>query len=254
MGVTAFVGVAGGVGTTRLGVEHAATLARGGLDVAVLDAALGTQGLATYVDGRIDPDMAAVLAGEAQLSAAVMDCWPALPGRVAVAPAQAPFERLARAKTERAARRFEECVDRARSRFDHVLVDVPPVASNEAVAAVTAADRRALVAPASRRGRDLVPRQRGRLVDIGVQVDRILVNRAGEADPETTPLPEADHAIPAGDPDAVVPTCLDPDETVAPAVAASAEDCFDADLDLAFPSTSPLGDRLEPALSALVDR
>jgi cellulose biosynthesis protein BcsQ len=244
MGVTAFVGVVGGAGATRMSVEHAATLARGGYDVAVLDAALATQGLATYVEGRIDPDVTAVLADDAALADAFVECWPDTPGHTVVAPAHAPFARLARAKTEAAARRFEDCVDNARSRFDHVVIDVAPVASNEAVAAVTTADRRALVAPATRRGADLLPRQRGRLVDIGVDVDRVLVNRAGGTDPVDTPLPEADHALPETDPDVVRPTCLSPEAAVAPAVAESAADCFDAALDLDFSSAGPLGGRL----------
>jgi len=49
MGIStlALVGVAGGAGTTRTAVEMAATLARADRSVAVLDAAFGTQGLAT---------------------------------------------------------------------------------------------------------------------------------------------------------------------------------------------------------------
>jgi cellulose biosynthesis protein BcsQ len=244
MGVTAFVGVGGGAGTTRLSVEHAVTLARGGCDVAILDAAFGTQGLATYVDERIDPDLTAVLTADRSLADALVEPWSGLPGRVACAPAHAPFGRLARAKTEAAAQGFEQCIDQARTRFDHVVVDVPPVASNEAVTGVTAADCRVLVAPATRRGADLLPRQRGRLVDVGVDADRILANRAPGTDPAATPLPDADHAIPETEPDVVVPTCLDPDDTFAPAVADAATDCFDQPLELEFPTAGLLGDAL----------
>lgn len=56
----AFVGAAGGAGTTRLTLECAALLAREGRDVVVLDAAYGTQGLADRIPGRVDPDMTAL--------------------------------------------------------------------------------------------------------------------------------------------------------------------------------------------------
>ncbi len=60
-GTLALVGAAGGAGTTRLAVESAATLAQTGRDVAVIDAAFGTQGLADYVDGRIETDVTALV-------------------------------------------------------------------------------------------------------------------------------------------------------------------------------------------------
>jgi hypothetical protein len=183
----------------------------------------------------------AVLAEGRTLEEALIECWSTLPGRAACAPAHAPFTRLARAKTEEAARRFEDCIDRARTRYDHVVLDVPPVASNEAVAAVTRADRRVLVAPATRRGADLVPTQRGRLVDVGADVEAVVANRANGTDPAATPLPAADFAIPAGDSHAVVPTCIAPDETSRRSKHAAAAACFDRRLDLEFPSEGLFG-------------
>ncbi len=53
--IVAQVGTTGGAGTTRTAVELAATLARDGRSVAIFDAAYATQGLAGYVDGKIDP-------------------------------------------------------------------------------------------------------------------------------------------------------------------------------------------------------
>ncbi|SEO55941.1 hypothetical protein SAMN04487948_103228 [Halogranum amylolyticum] len=44
---TALVGATGGAGVTRTAVELAATLARDGRDVAVLDAAYATEGLSS---------------------------------------------------------------------------------------------------------------------------------------------------------------------------------------------------------------
>lgn len=230
----AFVGVTGGAGTTRLAVECAATLARAGDDVAVLDAAFATQGLARYVDGRLDPDLTRVCTDEAALDDALIAVWPDAPGRAALAPTRAPFERLARAKSPEAARRLEDAIDAAAARFDHVIVDVPPVAGNQAVAAATSADRRVLVAPDTGRGADRLPLMRGRLVDLGVEPDALVVNRVRGDDPSA--LPEADHAVPAGDPSVTRPASLDPDETFAPAVAEATEGVFDRSLDLAFPS------------------
>ncbi len=227
----AVAGACGGAGTTRLTVELAATLARAGRSVAVLDAAFATQGLATHVEGRIDPDVTAVLTEEAALDDALIDLWPGLDGRVVVCPASAPFERLARAKGRTPARRLADALERAARRFDHALVDVPPVASNPAVAAVTAADRRALVAPDDRRGADHLPRIRGRLADVGADPSATVLTRA--ADPPTAGI-DADHAIPPLE-DAVEPLAADPDPTAAPAIADAAEGLFDVELDLTFP-------------------
>lgn len=220
----AFVGTAGGAGVTRVSVECAAMLARAGDSVAVLDAAFGTQGLAAYVEGRVDPDLTGVLTDEAAFGDALVDAWPALDGRVAVCPAHAPFERVARAKRREAARQLENCIDHAAGRFDHVIVDVPPVADNPSVAAVTAVDERVLVAPDSRRGGDQVPRVRGRLVDLGADVDALLANRVDGETP--THLPEADHVVPTGARDAATPTSVDGDGEFAGTVADLTDDLF----------------------------
>ena len=111
----AFVGAAGGVGTTRTTLETAVALAVDGADVAVFDAAYATQGLGDHLSGRLDPDLTALLTdrAEAPLSSGLVD-FAVDPdrdldvvGRVACCPADAPFERLARAKTVAAARRLE---------------------------------------------------------------------------------------------------------------------------------------------------
>ncbi|MBO4247862.1 ParA family protein [Halomicrobium sp. IBSBa] len=226
----AFVGVAGGVGTTRTVVETAATLARDGHSVAVLDAALGTQGLSTYVEGRLDPDLTAVLVEETGFSEAAIPGWPELDGEVALYPAHAPFERLARAKTVDAAQRLETCIDHAAGQYDHVLLDVPPVADNQAVAAVRGADQRALVAPATRRGNDHLPRMRGRLVDLGFDADAVV---GTFADGETAL--SADYELPAAERGVTEPTAIDPDTEFAPAVATMTEALCRCSLDLDFP-------------------
>lgn len=236
----AMVGAAGGAGTTRTAVEMAATLGRADRSVVVLDAAFGTQGLSTYVSGRITDDMTGVAVGESALEAALYDADYDVPGRVAFCPAHTPFERLARAKTPEAARAVETVVADAADRFDHVLLDVPPVAANQAVAALTTADRRALVAPATQRGVDLLPRQRGRLRDLDAPADAVVATQTDAAD--AVSVDDADHELPAGDP--VGPTALDPDAPLAPAVAAAVEDLLDVDLGLDFEDPG-LFDRLQ---------
>lgn len=234
----ALVGATGGAGTTRLAVEFGATLARAGRDVAVVDAAFATQGLAAHVPGRIDPDVTALLVEDGDLGDALVDYPVSLPGRLAVAPARAPFERLARAKTAGAASRFADLVAGAAAAFDYVLLDVPPVAANQALAAVTAADRRALVVPATERGADALLRARDRLADVGAPADLVVANRAG---PEN-PVESADVAVPESDgrSPAAVPVCADPDATFAPAVAAAVEAATGASLGLEFPGEGRL--------------
>ncbi|MFB6092756.1 MAG: AAA family ATPase [Haloquadratum sp.] len=195
--VVAFVGATGGAGTTRTALEVAATLAADGRDVAVFDAAFATQGLADYVDGRIDPDLTALLtdAADAPLSRGItdldLDLDRSSPGRVAVCPAHAPFERLARAKSVEAARRLESRIATAAAQFDAVLVDVPPIAANQAVAAVNAADRVALVAPATERGAAGLQRATDRVADVGGDVSLVVSTRGS--------LETADVAVPDGD-------------------------------------------------------
>ncbi|SEN47249.1 CobQ/CobB/MinD/ParA nucleotide binding domain-containing protein [Halorientalis persicus] len=227
----ALAGVVGGAGTTRTTVEFGATLARAGRDVALLDAALATQGLAAHVPGRIDPDLTALCIGSGELRDGLVDLPVDVPGRLAACPARAPFERLARAKTPEAARRFESLLDSAAARFDHVLVDTPPVAANQAVAAVTSADRVALVVPATERGLDRVPTMRDRLRDLGATSDAVIATRAdGAVDPADATIPESDVRTVAD-----LPVSADPDTEFAPAVAAAVERVLDTDLGLDFP-------------------
>jgi len=231
----ALVGVTGGAGTTRLTVEFGATLARAGRDVALVDAAFATQGLATHVPGRIDPDVTALvtdatdLAFDAGLSEYPVD----LPGRLAVCPARAPFERLARAKSVEAARQFEDRLATAARQFDHVVVDVPPVADNQALAAVTAADRVGAVVPATERGFDRLPTIQDRLHDVDAPTDVTIANRVGD----TETVEGVDATVPESDATAVgeLPVCAAPETEFSPAVAAAVETALDTTLDLEFP-------------------
>jgi septum site-determining protein MinD len=188
-GTVALVGAVGGAGTTTLTLECGKLLARAGHDTAILDAAYGTRGLADRVSGRIEPDMTALCLDETPLEAGLIDLSIDGAGRLAACPARAPFERLARAKTAEAAERFEERVAEATRHVEFVLVDVPPVATNPAVAAVSAAGTVAIVADGDRAAAAL-PRTRDRLADVGVEPSLTVVTRADAH-------PDADVTVPS---------------------------------------------------------
>lgn len=235
--IVAVIGTAGGVGTTRLTVECGATLARTGRDVAIVDAAFETQGLRAYVDSEVTDDVTALLTDEASLGDVLYDVPVGLPGRLAIAPARAPFERLARAQTAGAAEQLERQLAASSLSHDVVLVDTPPIAGNHAVASVNAAERIALVTPDTPRGRDSLALMRGRLDDIGESPDAVLRNLAtGQLD-EGVGIPESDVTRAAD-----APACNDPDEAFAPAVATAVEAMLDVSLDIDFPSGGRFGD------------
>ena len=271
----ALVGATGGAGTTRTAVELAAMGARDGDDVAVVDAAFTTQGLSEYVSGRIDPDLTALLTEDpdAALSAAAYplagtgasaersgfgggsggdgseDDAPDLPGRVDAIPARAPFERVARAKTAEAARKLERRIDEAATTYDAVVVDAAPVGSNEAVAAATAVDRAVAVRPATAHGRDAAQRLRGRVADVGGDLDATLaVERPGtdgsdgasdDGEAGVVRVPPTETAV------ATAPTAAEESDAYARAIAVAYEAAFDASLGVEFPEKG-LIDRFTP--------
>jgi septum site-determining protein MinD len=185
----ALVGAAGGVGTTRLTLECATLLARDGRDVAVLDAAYGTQGLADRTEGRIDPDMTQLCLTDSPIEEGLIDRDLEAAGRLAVCPAHAPFERLARAKTPEAAEAFEDRIAEAARAVDFVIADTPPLAANQAVAAATATDRTAIVCDGVRAA-GAIPRTEDRLADIGVDEATTVLTRTDDS-------ANADVAVPA---------------------------------------------------------
>jgi MinD-like ATPase involved in chromosome partitioning or flagellar assembly len=169
---------------------------------------------------------------DVSLEDALLDHPADLPGRLALCPARAPFERLARAKTAGAAQRFERQLAAVSLSCDVVLVDTPPIGSNQAVAAVNAADRRAIVTTDSPRGRDALALTRDRFADLGVDATAVIVNRAGD-----DPLADGDRAVPEADlsDPRTGPACVPPDESFAPAVARAVETGLGTTLDLEFP-------------------
>ncbi|WP_348613196.1 ParA family protein [Halobaculum rarum] len=257
----AIVGAVGGAGTTRTAVECAAALARDGREVAVLDAAYATQGLSELVRGRIDPDVTALcLDPRRPLADGLYDLDAAVDGRVVLAPAHAPFERVARASDDDAAQALADRVAEAVARFDHVLVDVPPVAANPAIAAVHAVDRVAIVAPDTEHGADGRRRQYDVLRDIdapdgdpaGVAVaapgsaNRSDGNGSGE---NGNGKADADATIPRGPVEfTAAPACLGTDAFAAGVVAAT-ETLFETELGVEFEESGVIG-----RLSAGVDR
>mgnify|MGYP000102449901 CR=1 FL=1 len=228
----ALVGAAGGVGTTRLTVECAATLARAGRDVVVVDAAFATQGMAAYLGQRVDGDATALATGAAQIGETLHEESGHLPGRLAVCPAQGPFEQLARAKTHEAAERLGDQIAAASLGHDAVLVDVPPVAANQAVAAVEAVQTVAVVTEDTERGVRALARQRERLADVDRPSDCAVANRAGDGfvDADLT-VPESGVRAPRS-----CPVCADPpgEGAFAPAVAETVETLLGVSLELEF--------------------
>lgn len=240
-GSYAIVGGVGGAGATRLSVEFAATLARAGRETAVVDASFTTQGLAALVPERFEPDVTRVLTDDRPLAEAERRLSLDLPGSVTVAPARAPFERLARAKTSECARRLAERLSAATERYDAVFVDVPPVGANQAVAAVTAADTVALVVPDTERGSDAIPRTCDRLADVDAAVDAVVANRASDG----RTVEAADAVVPAGEATALsaAPAAVGPTEFAA-SVAAAAETLTGATFDLPEPESASMTDYL----------
>ena len=215
--VCALVGAVGGAGTTRLALEFGATLAGDGRSVVVVDASYATQGLVTTFADPVDPDVTRAVTDDRPLAAATYDL-DVPTGRLALAPARAPFERLSRAKTSECTRRLASRIGDAARQFDHVLVDVPPVAANQAVAAVTAADRVGLVVPDTQRGVDSLPRTLDRLADVDARVDTVVTNFADGA----TQVEDADAAVPESETTALASAPVCPgDGAFATAVAAA---------------------------------
>lgn len=251
----ALLGATGGAGTTRTCLELATTLAVDGADVAVVDAAYDTQGLARHLSGRLDPDVTALVTDETERPLEeALTAWDPTPaglealesppeatGRVACCPARAPFERLARAKSADAAQALERRIEAAAVEFDHVLVDTPPLGSNPAVAGVTVADRVAVVAPATTHGVDAVQTARGRLQDVASTADAVVtVDRGGHGADAFDEI-DADAVVPRFDDDA--PACLRSVDGAA-ALATVAEVTTGRHVDLSLASSSVL-DRVD---------
>lgn len=192
-----FVGTVGGCGTTQSILEIGGVLARNGDHVLVFDLDFATQGLARHVDGAIDVDSTALVADpDADLQAGLREWTVEGAGRFEVIPSRSPFVEIAAAKSAEAGERVGTRLAEATERADWVLVDVPPVVSNQAIGAVTSVDRVVAVLPPGDRGVDALQRERGRLADVEGAVDAVLTVGPG------TPPPDATAHIPERPPEA----------------------------------------------------
>lgn len=226
----ALVGAAGGAGTTRTAVELAGALARAERSVLVFDLDFATQGLSQSVAGRIDPDVTAVLTDDVPVADAALSWDVPGDGRLDVLPAFAPFVEVAAAMTPDVAASVGDVLREATATYDHVLLDVPPIVSNPAIAGVDAADRVAAVFPPTDRGIDSLQRTKGRLEDVGSPLDLAIATRTTEsaapadADlvvPELPPKPSPDR-----------PTTVDGGDAAVATVTETAAGLFDVDLEI----------------------
>lgn len=243
-----FVGTVGGAGTTRSLLEIGGLLARNGDEVLLFDLDFATQGLGHHVEGSIPVDSATLLADpEHDLEDAVQDWAIDGAGSLGVIPAMSPFVRIAEAKTEAAGARVTERLAEATERADWVLLDVPPVVSNQAIGAVTAADRTIAVLPPTNRGVDGLQRERGRLADVGTAFEGVLAVGAGDVPPDADAhLPP----IPDGAP-AHRPTTLQGRNSFLGSVAQATNTLLSTtverpETDSALDRLEALGDRLRP--------
>lgn len=261
--IVALVGATGGSGTTRTAVELATSVARNSLSVLVIDAAFATQGLSEFVTGRITPDVTTLITAEPSTPVQSSTVQPSSiaeaiqsdenrtessnsPGTIEFLPSYAPFERIARAKTPAAAERFEELAEEASEWYDIILLDVPPVAANQAIAAVTVADTVVGITPGSEHGRDALVRLRERLADLDTALDASICVDLHDTGPISTTdhsIPQTEYALSAA------PTCLT-DDRYGEALVDVAAACLGYSFDIEFDS-SGVTDRARRALSDL---
>lgn len=243
-----FVGTVGGIGTTRTVLEIGGLLARTGASVLVIDLDFATQGLSRHVDGTVPVDSAALLADpEHDLEEAIHDIAVDGDGQLGVSPAVSPFVQIAAAKTETAGARVGDRLEAATEQADWVLLDVPPVVSNQAIGAVTATDRTIAVIPPTERGIDALQRERGRLADVGTAFDDVLAVGAGDVPPDADAhLP----VLPDGAP-AHRPATLESGSSFTSAVAHATEAVLPVTVEAPEPDSArdrlaTLSDRLRP--------
>ncbi|MDZ7850003.1 MAG: ParA family protein [Halodesulfurarchaeum sp.] len=224
-----FVGTVGGCGTTQSILDIGGVLARNGERVLVFDLDFATQGLAQHVDGTIAVDSTGLVADpDETLRDAVREWAVEGDGRFEVVPSLAPFVEIAAAKSEAAGARVGERLEEAAERADWVLVDVPPVVSNQAIGAVTSADQVIAVLPPSDRGVDALQRERGRLADVGGSFDAVLTVGPGDPPPDATAhLPERPGNAPAHR-----PATLSADGSFTRAVGAATATLLDVSIDI----------------------
>ncbi|MDR9445231.1 MAG: cellulose synthase operon protein YhjQ/BcsQ [Haloquadratum sp.] len=157
--VVACVGATGGVGTTRTAVELARLAQLHDQQPLVVDTAVATQGLARLLIETPPLDLCGALAAPDTLDLEAIAVE--LPTGLTIVPIDAPLCAVAPALSAEAATALDRAIARAAAARPLVIVDVPPVATNLAVAGIARADvillmHRAGDREAVRRGRELI--------------------------------------------------------------------------------------------------
>ncbi|MFB6183700.1 MAG: MinD/ParA family protein [Haloarculaceae archaeon] len=137
MGVYAFAGGKGGVGKTTTAVNVGVALSRNGYDVLVVDADLGMTDLARLLEVDAEPGIHGVLAGEAPMSAALVDG----PEDVDVLPGATDLDAVERADPAK----LPAVLSHLSDHHEFVLVDTSAGLSHEVLVALGAADGVALL-------------------------------------------------------------------------------------------------------------
>ena len=157
--VVACVGATGGVGTTRTAVELARLAQTHDRNPLLVDTAVATQGLARLLVETPRVDLCGALAAPEglELDAIAVE----LPSGLTVVPIDAPLCAVVPALRAEAATALDGAIAQAATVHPLVIIDVPPVATNLAVAGITRADvilllHRAGDHEAVRRGRELI--------------------------------------------------------------------------------------------------
>jgi Flp pilus assembly CpaE family ATPase len=157
--VVACVGATGGVGTTRTAVELARLAAAHDRAPLLVDTAVATQGLARLLVETPPRDLCDALADPEGLALDAIAVE--LPSGLVLVPIDAPLCAIAPALRAEAAGALAAAIAEAAADRPLVIIDVPPVATNLAIAGITSADVILLLhrvgdREAVRRGRELI--------------------------------------------------------------------------------------------------
>jgi Flp pilus assembly CpaE family ATPase len=157
--VVACVGATGGVGTTRTAVELARLAMAHDRSPLLVDTAVATQGLARLLPTTPGVDLCGALSDTdaVDLDAIAVE----LPSELRIVAVDAPLCSVTTALTAEAAATLTDAIAHAAETHPLVIVDVPPVATNLAIAGLISADVILLIHRLGdhegvRRGRELI--------------------------------------------------------------------------------------------------
>ena len=157
--VVACVGATGGVGTTRTAVELARLATAHDRRPLLVDTAVATQGLARLLPTTPGVDLCGALSDTdvVDLDAIAVE----LPSALQIVAIDAPLCSVTTALTPQAAATLTDAIAHAAATHPLVIIDVPPVATNLAIAGLISADEILLVHRVGdhegvRRGRELI--------------------------------------------------------------------------------------------------